>query len=915
MAQGSRRSSSPVVRVGSAAVAATAALSLFATGAATTAAAECHNEPIRRAQVSSAFPDGTAVLPDCMALEMISPPRKALNNALAPVFSRSGSRILFRSQAALAETEGLQSALGDGYVATRGESGWSVSPSSPPRGAAVAEGGPPVGGPYGFAPDFDRWDSFAATQAQGTAGVFQVFEGGLDGRFAPLSPLLVPVDNSGTRELSIDAAKAYSPGTSGDLSTTVFRPFLASSSYLEGDPTTNLPEARVLAKGEQNNYVASNSAGSGSSLALLARDRNGVVYGGECGVHLGGGIENRIGTINQGAVSADGSRILFSARTAQPAGQRCGARGKGATEAGSTEITGVWTAEGSGTVTLGSDEVRDLRVPSELEAADVEMSGEFLVGQVIEGDGIAAGTTITAVAADSLRLSVPATSTGANVALVAGAAPFAVGESIAGAGIPPAATIAAVSGRSITLSSPATETASGTIVRALFPTRILERQETELGPVISELLEGQASLPGDDLYQGASLDGSKVYFTTSRSLLSSDHDAVGECAAKPGSSNGCDLYLYDLTRPGPERVIQISAGGEGDPSAGEGADVLGVVAISADGSHAYFVAEGGLTTRPGPAGTIPVPGEPNLYLYERDPKYPNGRLSFVGALSPDDESSLWGVETSFSDAAEAVPTLGESVGRNEAGGDGHVLVFASKAAVTAEGTEGVTNLFRYDADGETLERVSKPAPGGGASPPADVAVASTGHPEPPNTTATQWRWVSEDGKVIGFSSAEPLTPAVGSGAVHAFLWRDGVLTALPEVTEPPSVSVEGDEVAFQTTQALLPQDVDTAGDIYVARVDGGFPTPAQPQPCDPLQESGCQAPGGTPSALVNATATFAGTGNPKLVPCGKGKVNKARRCVKRHHKKRHHGKTHQKKTSSRTHRQGKDRHRRAGGVK
>ena len=183
--------------------------------------------------------------------------------------------------------------------------------------------------------------------------------------------------------------------------------------------------------------------------------------------------------------------------------------------------------------------------------------------------------------------------------------------------------------------------------------------------------------------------------------------------------------------------------------------MLGTVAISADGSHVYFVAEGALTTQPNPVGATPLAGEPNLYVYERDAGHPGGHLAFVGTLSPSDKESLWGAETSFANAAETVPAFGRNAKGAEVGGDGHVLVFASKATLTAEGSGGDAGLFGYDTAAETLERASKAVPGGSETPAADVQVASNGHPEPPNTNATQWRWVSEDGMTIVFSSAEP----------------------------------------------------------------------------------------------------------------------------------------------------------------
>jgi len=67
------------------------------------------------------------------------------------------------------------------------------------------------------------------------------------------------------------------------------------------------------------------------------------------------------------------------------------------------------------------------------------------------------------------------------------------------------------------------------------------------------------------VFQAASADGSKIYFTTSQELL-------------PGAT-GSNLYVYDLAASPGHKVTQVSSG------AGE-AGVQGIVRISEDGSHA-----------------------------------------------------------------------------------------------------------------------------------------------------------------------------------------------------------------------------------------------------------------------------------------------------------------------------------------
>ncbi len=97
-------------------------------------AASCPNEPLREAQ-------GATSLPPCMALEMVSPPKKASEPAFSPSFSLDGERVLFAAQAALAGTPGYQGFAGDRYVATRTATNWEIAPTSPPLAEIVGGAG------------------------------------------------------------------------------------------------------------------------------------------------------------------------------------------------------------------------------------------------------------------------------------------------------------------------------------------------------------------------------------------------------------------------------------------------------------------------------------------------------------------------------------------------------------------------------------------------------------------------------------------------------------------------------------------------------------------------------------------------------------------------------------------------------
>jgi hypothetical protein len=731
---------------------------LCAAFASSAQAATCPNEAIRKTQTSEALPKGTVDLPACMALEMIDPPQKfGQETGEVGAFSTDGGRALFKSKAALAETPGLHSFGGDNYVTVRGQNGWTTAPTSPPAQAQILFGAAGNGGPYAFSSDLGSWAIFGATQSQNLVGEGQIFTGGLDGSFAPLSPLLVGIDDSGISQQFANASFDLA-ATSTDLTATVFESGLSTTTYLPGDPTgTN---------GMNNSYLAFLDGAGEPTVQLLARDKTGKVWGGRCGASIGG----QGGGPNQGALSADGSQAYVTTRPAQPF--------------------------------------------------------------------------------DSINAEGPACST-AN------------------------------------------------------PLRILRRVATPTGPEITELLPGGPSAPGDDLYQGATLDRTKVFFTSPRALTASDLDPSAQpCSSAVGSSQGCDLYLYDSAKPEAERLTQLSAGGTGDPTPGEGADVLSsITAISPDGSHVYFVAQGVLTTTANPSGQTAQAGQPNLYLYERDAAHPSGRTVFVGTLATGDNGSVWGSQRSFFGGAYAVPLRGPG---GSGAGDGHTLFLKSKAPLTPNDTDGGhSDIFRYESAALTLQCISCAA--GGPDPaPFDALAGSKNVLDFSANFAEQGRWASEDGQTVAFVTAQPLVSEDEDSAVDPYFWREGQLVRLPgRLSGPgsfqqfPTVSGGGEEVGFTSVQTLLPQDGDSARDAYIVRVDGGFPNPAPAVPCNPLSEGACQGPAAAPPGIPTpATPSFIGAGNERPVTCKKTQVRKRGKCVKAHHKKKQHKRSSNKRGGS-----------------
>ncbi len=690
----------------------------------------------------------TILLPACMALEMVSPPQKGGQTAVAPVVSADGERVGFRSLAALAGTPGLLAANGDRYVASRGPNGWITANTAPPVG--IVRGWTIFAEPQSFSPDLSRWLRIGSTAQQYQVGVGQAFQGGLGGLFLPLSPLLIPLAN-GNREVlqptkfmgaSADQSHLFfqggHDGTGGERTT-----------YFPGDPSGSAkPGAEEL-----NMYVARLDAGQ-PKLELLSRDSQGKVWGGGCSSRLGGigptqsDRRARNGLRNQGAISSDGTRAYISARAAQPQAE-----------------------------TDACDPSNKLRILKRLE------------------------------------------------------------------------------------------TANGTHIEELFS---------------SECYRSDCSAAdGDDIYQGASVDGTKVYFTTTRQLADSDHDESppGEECSIEAAVEGCDLYLYDTTLPAGHRLIQVSAGGAGDATPGAGADVYnGITGISGDGSHVYFVAQGVLTTDENPAGAEAQLGQPNLYLWSRATE----STSFIGTLDLGDERGLWGEEGTWRNQAYPVPATGQDKNGTEVGGKGDILLFESAAELTPEDADGSRlDVYRYDADPPALRCISCAA-GAPDAAPFDVAPKGNIDPTAAGTDfAEQARWVSEDGQLVAFTTAEALVPGDVNGAPNQYLWSDGKFARLPgsaSLTDPgPFLSHDGSEVAFQTPSRLLPEDGDTSLDVYVARVGGGFPQPPSPPVCTPPSCQSSQSSSSPPAGPNAGSQNPPDPGNviPKP-PCKKGKVRSAR---------------------------------------
>jgi hypothetical protein len=363
-------------------------------------------------------------------------------------------------------------------------------------------------------------------------------------------------------------------------------------------------------------------------------------------------------------------------------------------------------------------------------------------------------------------------------------------------------------------------------------------------------------------FQVATGDGSKVFFTENKELYEC------EIVVEAGKL-ACNLA--DLTpQSGAERVAVQE-------------DILGA---SEDGSFVYFVANGVLAP-----GAVPgtcegkVQGRTcDLYVYH------DGQTRFIGTLSSADESD-WGEDEPFSSGHE-LGALTAAVSSS-----GRYLTFISQRSLTGYDNHDANNgapdneVFLYDAQADAglgLLRCISCNPSG-ARPVGSSAIPGwTINGSFSREALYQSRFLSGNGRLF-FNSGDALVsqdingtgdvyeyepPGVGSCTTSSmsFNERSGGCVNLISSGTPPGessfmdASATGGDVFFLTAERLVPQDTDTAFDVYDAHeCTASSPClspPASAPPCT-TSDSCRAAPQAQPPVFgPGASATFSGPGNP-----------------------------------------------------
>jgi hypothetical protein len=306
----------------------------------------------------------------------------------------------------------------------------------------------------------------------------------------------------------------------------------------------------------------------------------------------------------------------------------------------------------------------------------------------------------------------------------------------------------------------------------------------------------------------------------------------GESLPNTGAPPGGGIYLYDVAT-GTLRFVL--AGNTGSGGAGSVQELEST--ISSEGRYYYFEAREVMGV---PGGGLDA-GLPAAY-HDRDSEQLYRYDSVENTVECVSCSSAFDPEPKLS-AENGGGTSNISPVAPVVSADGDYAFFDTAAA-----------LVPQDVDGEVPEPV-------GTNEKIEEGLS-------PSWDIYEWRKPGIDGCALVQGCLSLITPGT-----------DGVLVALIGTT--PS----GGDVFFTTHSSLVPQDKDTAGDVYDARIGGGFALPPRSLECE---GDTCSTPANAPNDETPSSSTFMGPGNllTQSIPSAPAKAKPAvkrrvRKCAKR----------------------------------
>jgi DNA-binding beta-propeller fold protein YncE len=432
----------------------------------------------------------------------------------------------------------------------------------------------------------------------------------------------------------------------------------------------------------------------------------------------------------------------------------------------------------------------------------------------------------------------------------------------------------------------------GSVVEALYMRDTTKGESVRLDVQEAGISGGVAAAH----FQTADAEGMKAFFTDSQ-RLTANADAAGsdlyECAIVE-TAGTLTCKLTDLT---PE------VGGQSVNAQGA------VVGASEDGSYVYFVATGALTAAENAEHETAVPGAPNLYLrhYDSDAgkegwEPPVFITTLAGADANDWAAFGGGMEKLTSRVSPDGRWLAFMSQRSLTGYDNHdaasgepdeeVFLYHAPAGAGEEGKLVCASCNPTGARPTGIEYGTYPRLVGGNgvwSQDSWLAANLPGFtPFRGGTAAYQSRYLSNSGRLF-FNSSDALVPQDVNHQEDVYEWEPsgfgscsasapgyssatgGCVGLISSGTSPDEsafldASENGDDVFFLTAAKLMPQDVDTALDVYDAHVCSEAspcvtPPVSAPSPCASAStcKSAAQTAGGLEGPPISAA--FSGAGN------------------------------------------------------
>ncbi len=419
---------------------------------------------------------------------------------------------------------------------------------------------------------------------------------------------------------------------------------------------------------------------------------------------------------------------------------------------------------------------------------------------------------------------------------------------------------------------------------------------------------------------GIAVDGSRVYW-----------------GSNP-SGRGADLYHYDAASGALTDLVP-------DHASLLGADVVGALGASADGSYVYYVANGvpdGIKNSPNVHDEEATPGncthgfEPaptgicNLYVTH----FAGGQATTTFIARLDARGVKVGDVANWVPSNAALGTPGTFQKMARVTPDGKAVLFLSQRNLTTydNGEFSELYLFQVGDDGATCVSCSPT----GAAPKATPALGSINlaFVAPSEPALVLSRNLSDDGGHVFFESLDPLVgmdtddaggcPLIAASAQKFFACQDvyewqangvegcakpgGCLHLLSDGSEAEpaffiDASTSGEDAFIATTARLVAQDRDDLYDVYDAKVGGGLESQnaASGTSCE---ADGCRPPALPPPTPPNASSnSFSGPGNERPSRA-RGRHKRAQRNKHRKHsrhkaarRKTRHGAAHHHRTS------------------